>query len=69
VQIFLVAVLTDWVICCCTSGDKALLSPLEDSTFRGFLCGAVEELTDSAFEERGIPVRKIKESKYRTLKM
>ena len=47
VQIFLVAVLTDWVICCCISGDKASLSPLEDSTSRIFLCRA-----DSAIEER-----------------
>ena len=56
VQIFLVAVLTDWVICCCISGDKASLSPLEDSTSRIFLC-RTGELIDSAIEER-ISVRK-----------
>ena len=56
VQIFLVAVLTDWVICCCISGDNASLSPLEDSTSRTFLC-RVEELIDSTIEER-ISVRK-----------
>ena len=49
-QIFLVAALTDSAICCCISGDKASLSPL-DSTSRGFLCRA-EELIDSTVEER-----------------
>ena len=56
-QIFLVAVWTDWVICRCISGDKASLSPLEDSTSRMFLCRA-EELTDSAIEER-ISVKRV----------